>query len=208
MAEFAMFRIFIHYPEQKIIYIAPMKAIAKECLKDWTKRLNTLGKSVLELTGDYTPDLEALTTADVLITTPEKWDGISRSWANRSYVSNSGLLIFDEIHLLGQDRGPVLEVIVSKMNLIGSRTGKKARMVGLSTAMANGNDVGDWFGVKEYCFYNFKPAVRPVPVTIHFNGFPERAYCPRMATINKPAFQDIKRYSEGRPVIVFVSSRR
>jgi replicative superfamily II helicase len=42
----------------------------------------------------------------------------------------------------------VLEVIVSRMNLIGSRTGKKARMVGLSRAMANGNDVGDWFGVK------------------------------------------------------------
>jgi len=27
---------------------------------------------VLELTGDYTPDLEALMTADILITTPEK----------------------------------------------------------------------------------------------------------------------------------------
>lgn len=41
---------------------------------------------VLELTGDYTPDLEALLKADVLITTPEKWDGISRNWNNRSYV--------------------------------------------------------------------------------------------------------------------------
>jgi activating signal cointegrator complex subunit 3 len=66
-----------------------MKAIAKERLKDWTKRFQSkeMGKSVLELTGDYTPDLEALMNADVLITTPEKWDGISRNWANRSYVS-------------------------------------------------------------------------------------------------------------------------
>lgn len=90
MAEFAMFRVFFKYPDKKIIYIAPMKALAKERLKDWVKRLMSnkeLNKSVLELTGDYTPDLEALMAADVLITTPEKWDGISRSWANRTYVS-------------------------------------------------------------------------------------------------------------------------
>ena len=43
-----------------MIYIAPMKAIAKERLKDWDKRLSVLGKSVLELTGDFTPDQEAL----------------------------------------------------------------------------------------------------------------------------------------------------
>lgn len=128
-----------------------MKALAKERLKDWVKRFMSnkeLNKSVLELTGDYTPDLEALMAADILITTPEKWDGISRNWANRSYVSQSALIIFDEIHLLGQDRGLVLEVIVSRMNLIASKTGSKVRMIGLSTAMANGSDVGDWFGVK------------------------------------------------------------
>ena len=85
--------------------------------------------------------------ADVLITTPEKWDGISRNWSTRGYVKQSGLIIFDEIHLLGQDRGPVLEVIVSRMNFISSK-GDKTRMVGLSTAMANGIDVSNWFGVK------------------------------------------------------------
>ena len=39
-----------------------------------------LRKSVVELTGDFTPDLKALKEADLLITTPEKWDGISRNW--------------------------------------------------------------------------------------------------------------------------------
>ena len=75
MAEFAMFRQFVKAPEKKVVYIAPMKAIAKERLKDWVKRLQTnpeINKKVLELTGDYTPDLEALMTADILITTPEK----------------------------------------------------------------------------------------------------------------------------------------
>eukprot|EP00971_Amphidinium_carterae_P212688 4220855-Amphidinium_carterae.2 len=47
----------------------------------------------------------------VVITTPEKWDGISRHWQHRSYVRRVGLVVIDEIHLLGQDRGPVLEVL-------------------------------------------------------------------------------------------------
>jgi activating signal cointegrator complex subunit 3 len=33
------------------------------------------------------------------------------------------------------------------------------RMIGLSTAMANGTDIANWFGVPENYFYNFKPQV-------------------------------------------------
>ena len=81
LAELAVYRIFSKPEKQKIIYVAPMKALAKERLKDWKSRFGKiLGKSILELTGDYTPDLRALCNADILITTPEKWDGISRNW--------------------------------------------------------------------------------------------------------------------------------
>jgi activating signal cointegrator complex subunit 3 len=82
MSELAMLRIFKHSPKSKIIYVAPLKALAKERLIDWKKRLENgpLGKVVLELTGDFTPDIKALQKADILITTPEKWDGISRNW--------------------------------------------------------------------------------------------------------------------------------
>jgi len=82
MSEFAMLRVFNTWPEAKIIYIAPLKALAKERIKDWKKWLTEgpLKKSVLELTGDFTPDLNALNQANVVITTPEKWDGISRNW--------------------------------------------------------------------------------------------------------------------------------
>ena len=38
------------------------------------------------LPGDYTPDLRALLAADLIICTPEKWDGISRNWQSRNYV--------------------------------------------------------------------------------------------------------------------------
>lgn len=38
------------------------------------------------MTGDYTPDMKALLLADIIISTPEKWDGISRNWHSRNYV--------------------------------------------------------------------------------------------------------------------------
>lgn len=87
----------------------------------------------------------ALQAADILITTPEKWDGISRSWQRRNYVQKIGLVIIDEIHLLGEDRGPILEVIVSRMRYISSRTARPVRVVGLSTALANASDLADWY---------------------------------------------------------------
>ena len=58
---------------------------------------------MVELTGDVTPDMRAVAQADLIVTTPEKWDGISRSWQNRSYVKDVALLVIDEIHLLGED---------------------------------------------------------------------------------------------------------
>lgn len=54
------------------------------------------------MTGDVTPDLRAIGAADLIVTTPEKWDGVSRSWQTRSYVKSVALLVIDEIHLLGE----------------------------------------------------------------------------------------------------------
>lgn len=62
------------------------------------------------MTGDNTPDARALLSADIIVVTPEKWDGISRSWQARAYVTKVALVVIDEIHLLGGDRGPILEV--------------------------------------------------------------------------------------------------
>lgn len=38
------------------------------------------------------------------MTTPEKWDGVSRGWQSRKYVQAVGLVVIDEIHLLGEVR--------------------------------------------------------------------------------------------------------
>lgn len=208
-AELAMLRLFSTQPDMKVIYIAPLKAIVRERMNDWRKHLvSQLGKQMVEMTGDYTPDLMALLSADIIISTPEKWDGISRNWHSRSYVTKVGLVILDEIHLLGADRGPILEVIVSRMRYISSQTERAVRFVGLSTALANASDLADWLGVGEIGLFNFKPSVRPVPLEVHIQGYPGKYYCPRMNSMNKPAYAAICTHSPTKPVIIFVSSRR
>jgi len=51
--------------------------------------------------------------------------------------------------LLGDERGPVLEVIVSRTNFISSHTEKPVRVVGLSTALANARDLADWLNINQ-----------------------------------------------------------
>lgn len=208
-AELAMWWAFRERPGSKVVYIAPMKALVRERVHDWRKRLTRqMGLKLVELTGDNTPDTRTIRDADIIITTPEKWDGISRSWQSRGYVRQVSLVVIDEIHLLGGDRGPILEIIVSRMNYIASQTKGSVRLIGMSTACANAMDLGNWLGVKDGLF-NFRHSVRPVPLEIFIDGFPEqRGFCPLMQSMNRPTFLAIKTHSPDQPVIVFVASRR
>ncbi|XP_072153378.1 activating signal cointegrator 1 complex subunit 3 isoform X4 [Bemisia tabaci] len=246
-AEIAMFRVFTEYPGCKVVYIAPLKALVRERIDDWKVRLEArLGYQVIELTGDVTPDARAISSASVIVSTPEKWDGVSRSWQTRNYVREVALIVIDEIHLLGEDRGPILEVIVSRTNFISHHINRTLRIVGLSTALANAKDLANWLSIGEFIFdnadfnsqildemntfhamggvmritpqssvhpdqmglYNFRPSVRPVPLEVHITGFPGKHYCPRMFTMNKPAFRAIRYHSPAQPVLIFVASRR
>ena len=197
-AELAMMKVFRDAPAEKIVYIALLKALVRERIEDWRKHLcPKLGKRLVELTGDYTPDLRALLNADIIVATPEKWDGISRQWQSRAYVTKVALVVIDEIHLLGGDRGPILEVIVSRDGAVHPPAKKPVRIVGLSTALANAHDLGDWLGIEREGLFNFRPSVRPVPLECHIQGFPGKFYCPRMMTMNKPTYAAIRTHSPG-----------
>lgn len=209
VAELAIWHAFNEFPGSKIVYIAPMKALVRERVDDWRQRIskNTEHKLV-ELTGDSLPEAKEIREADIIITTPEKFDGISRNWQTRKFVQQISLVIMDEIHLLASDRGPILEMIVSRMNYISSQTKKPIRLLGMSTAVSNAIDMAGWLGVKEGLF-NFPQSVRPVPLQMYIDGFPDNlAFCPLMKTMNKPAFMAIKQHSPSKPVLVFVASRR
>lgn len=68
---------------KKVVYIAPMKALAQEVVEKFSSKLKPLGMIVRELTGDMQLTRAAAEAANVIVTTPEKWDGM---YSNNSCV--------------------------------------------------------------------------------------------------------------------------
>jgi len=118
------------------------------------------------------------------------------------------LVVIDEAHLLGEDRGSVLEIIISRLNFISTHTGQHTRIVALATTVSTAADLAAWLRVGDMGLYNFSPSARPVPLEVHINGYAGQNYCPRMATMNKPIYQAIRQHSTTQPVVIFVPSRR
>lgn len=57
----------------------------------------------------------SLCVFQMLVTTPEKWDVVTRKSVGDVALSQIvRLLILDEVHLLHEDRGPVLESLVAR----------------------------------------------------------------------------------------------
>ncbi|CAM9002212.1 unnamed protein product [Rhodiola kirilowii] len=194
----------------RAVYIAPIEALAKERYRDWEAKFGKgLGLRVVELTGETTTDMKLLEKGQIIISTPEKWDALSRRWKQRKYVQQVSLFIIDELHLIGGQGGPVLEVIVSRMRYIASQTENKIRIVALATSLANAKDLGEWIGATSHGLFNFPPGVRPVPLEIHIQGVDIANYEARMQAMTKPTYTAIKQHAKkGKPAIVFVPTRK
>lgn len=55
-----------------------------------------------------------LAETQMIVTTPEKWDVITRKGGDVAVASLVKLLIIDEVHLLNDERGPVIETLVAR----------------------------------------------------------------------------------------------
>ncbi|KAK1564574.1 hypothetical protein Q3G72_006114 [Acer saccharum] len=194
----------------RVVYIAPIEALAKERYRDWDLKFSKgLGLRVVELTGETAVDLKLLEKGQIIISTPEKWDALSRRWKQRKYVQQVSLFIIDELHLIGGQGGPVLEVIVSRMRYIASQVENKIRLVALSTSLANAKDLGEWIGATSHGLFNFPPGVRPVPLEIHIQGVDIANFEARMQAMTKPTYTAIIQHAKNeKPAIVFVPSRK
>ena len=62
----------------KIIYVAPMKSLASEMVANFSRRLAPLGIQVKELTGDMQLTKREIAETQLIVTTPEKWDVVTR----------------------------------------------------------------------------------------------------------------------------------
>lgn len=55
-----------------------MKALAAEMTQNFSSRLKSLGIIVKELTGDMQLSKSEIVSTQLLVTTPEKWDLVTR----------------------------------------------------------------------------------------------------------------------------------
>ena len=67
-----------------------------------------------ELTGDMQLSKKELAETQVIVTTPEKWDVITRKGGDVAVAQAVRLLIIDEVHLLNDERGPVIETLIAR----------------------------------------------------------------------------------------------
>ena len=70
----------------KIVYIAPMKALVAEITGNLGNRLKCLGITVKELTGDMHLSKSQIEETQVIVSTPEKWDIITRKSGDRIFT--------------------------------------------------------------------------------------------------------------------------
>ena len=72
------------------------------------------GIVVQELTGDMQLSKRELEATQMIVTTPEKWDVITRKGGDVAVAAAVRLLIIDEVHLLNDERGPVIETLIAR----------------------------------------------------------------------------------------------
>ncbi|KAH9277275.1 hypothetical protein BASA83_000142 [Batrachochytrium salamandrivorans] len=104
--------------QSKVVYIAPTKALCSERARDWKHKFSSLGFTCQELTGDTEfNNTSEIQRSNLIVTTPEKWDTVTRKWRDHRYLMNMlRLVLLDEVHILKEhSRGATLEVIVSRM---------------------------------------------------------------------------------------------
>ena len=128
----------------KIVYQAPTKALCSERARDWEKKFSHMNLKCAELTGDTSQqEMRRVGDASIIVTTPEKWDSITRKWQDhRKLLQLVELFLIDEVHILKDIRGATLEAVVSRMKTIGANV----RFIALSATVPNSDDIARWLG--------------------------------------------------------------
>eukprot|EP01041_Mallomonas_annulata_P002895 gene2895-5684_t len=192
----------------KIVYVAPMKALVQECVQSFGKKLAPFGITVRELSGDLNLTRQQIQETQVIITTPEKWDIVTRKSGDRTYTQLVRLMIIDEIHLLHDDRGPVLEALVARTIRQVETTQEMVRLVGLSATLPNFEDVATFLRVNpEKGLFYFDNSFRPVPLQQQYIGVTEKKALKRFQLMNEICYEKVLQHAGRNQVLIFVHSR-
>jgi ATP-dependent DNA helicase HFM1/MER3 len=197
----------------KIVYQAPTKSLCSERVRDWERKFSHLNLPCAELTGDTdNSEMRKVGNAAIIVTTPEKWDSITRKWKDHvKLLQLVKLVLIDEVHILKDPRGATLEAVVSRMKSICTNV----RFVALSATVPNSEDIAMWLGRDHTNGHlpahreTFGEEFRPVKLQKHVYGF--------SANINDFAFDSfldtklpglIAKHTIRKPVMVFCVTRK
>ena len=128
---------------KKAVYTCPLRALASEHAKDFKAKYSAplSIKSVIS-TGDLDSGGVNLAGKDAIFTTYEKLASLITHRA--SWLSSIGVLIIDEVHSLGTDRGPTLEMLITKLRFINPQL----QILGLSATIPNAKEIASWLGAQ------------------------------------------------------------
>ncbi|OAL55703.1 Sec63-domain-containing protein [Pyrenochaeta sp. DS3sAY3a] len=195
----------------KIIYIAPLKALVAEQVGNFGKRLEPYGIKVAELTGDRQLTKQQIAETQIIVTTPEKYDVITRKATDTSYITLVRLICIDEIHLLHDERGPVVESIVSRTLRRSEQTGDNVRIVGLSATLPNFRDVASFLRVDEdKGLFHFDATFRPCPLKQEFIGVTDKKAIKQLKVMNDVCYTKVLEQvgEQQNQMLIFVHSRK
>ncbi|KAK4337016.1 hypothetical protein RND71_044196 [Anisodus tanguticus] len=216
-AEFAIMRLFKKEEESsekknelksKCVYVTANEDLVKNVFQDWNVKFGKLGIKVSSLTGESLIDIKLLIKSNIIISTPEQWDILSRRWKQRAAIQNVNLFIIDELQLINEENGHKIEIICSRMRYISYQIEKQIRIVALFSSLANAKDIAQWLGCNPRNIFNFHPNVRPVKLDLHIRDFNQSHNASRLAAMAKPAYQTVLQYSQEKPTIIFVPTRK
>ena len=194
----------------KIVYLAPMKALAKEKIDDWSKETHQFNKYKLAIcTGDYrlTPERKKeLEAANIIMMTNEMLNSRVRNYTSEhnDWLKDVSLIINDEFHILGTTRGPHTEVGLMKFTEINN----KARIIGLSATMPNVDEISNWVEtLNNKKTYLIDSQYRPCPLGIHWETYFDKGSYSQVEGYKVEAAVDLVQLFPKDKFILFVHSK-
>jgi antiviral helicase SLH1 len=121
------------------------------------------------------------------------------------------LLIIDEVHLLNEERGAVIETIVARTLRQVESSQSVIRIVGLSATLPNYIDVADFLSVSRHTgLFYFDSSFRPVPLEQHYIGIRGKPGSPQSKrNLDRVTFEKVSELvRQGHQVMVFVHARK
>ncbi|KAI5969396.1 HFM1 [Candida margitis] len=190
--------------DYKVLYLAPTKALCSERKDDWSKKFAPLGITVGMLTGDTSyKEAESVRDSNIIISTPEKWDMITRKWNDyKKLFSLIKLLLVDEVHVLKEPRGATLEVVMTRMK----RICVGLRILAISATVANAHDISTWLDAETLVFGEEYRAVKLQKVVYGYKPSNENDFS-FDNQLNSKLIEVIDKHSLGKPVLIFCATR-